>query len=71
MKHTPKFVISYPSQRHEAPSCFPVGYDMTNLARVTYLSGSGEWATYINTQTGEKIDCAVFAKQMLDLDREW
>jgi len=69
MKYEPKFVLSYPSQRHGAPSCFPIGYDTRNLMDISCIMD--EWAKYINTQTGEKIDCKIFADQMSILDREW
>ena len=44
------------------PTCFPEGYDKSNLIEVSKIGDS--WATFVNIQTGEEISCAEFYAQM-------
>lgn len=41
------------------PSCLPTGHDTSNLRDITPLGA--RWRVYLNTGTGEVLDCAKFA----------
>ena len=40
-------------------SCFPVGYDTSDLVDVTQVTDM--WRRYVKRSTGEEVDCAKFA----------
>jgi hypothetical protein len=42
------------------PSCFPVGMDRGELVNASRIGDA--WARYINTRTGEEVDCAEYAE---------
>lgn len=54
-------------QRRGVPTCFPRGYDRSDLRNVTCVGDL--WAKFINVRTGEVVDCAEFAKQMEEQNR--
>ena len=46
-----------------APStCFPEGYDTSNLVNVSRLGDF--WATFLNLETGEEVSCKDFYDKM-------
>jgi len=68
MKYTPRFEVMYNTSKGDPPSCFPIGYDRSELIEISSMMDS--WAKYINSSTGEVVDCALFAARMIDVDRE-
>lgn len=48
----------------EASTCFPVGYDTSNLTEITCIGDS--WAKFLSHDTHEIIDCADFYQQYLE-----
>lgn len=58
----PKFVV-----KHEGffVSVLPVGFDTTDLVQVRDFGS--RYVKYLNTVTGELIDCEVYAKQLEEL----
>ena len=47
------------------PTCFPTGYDKSNLVEVA--SRGGGWATFYNMETSELVHCEDFHKQLVEL----
>lgn len=61
-QNEPRWEVCY--RMPEPNTCFPAGYDTSNLIEV---SRAGEqWATFLNPETGEEIKCADFHKKMME-----
>lgn len=59
---TPQWEVTRSNQPGRPSSCFPAGFDTSNLKDIS--SVCDVWAKYINVTTGETVDCAKFAALM-------
>ena len=53
----PLFTVNYGER---PPTCFPSNTDMGELRNISTLTD--QWAKFINTRTGEIVDCAEYAR---------
>lgn len=64
-KTKPKFVVK--ELDFGGTSVLPEGFDTTNLVEVTELDS--RYVKYVNTVTGEIIDCETYTKQLEELKK--
>lgn len=56
------FEIEHNRGMNRLPTCFPAGYDRSNLVEVA--TRCGDWATFYNMETKELVHCEDFYKQL-------
>jgi len=61
-KKGPEFEIEHRGMGRSS-TCFPVGYDTSDLMEI--MDNSSSWAVFYNPRTGETVNCADFYAQLV------